>query len=104
VDILVKNQVRDQAVQRVLEIWRRDRPEEYKAYMDLIQEQYETLWRPDGVSRCGTVAYTGQIPLEVFMVLEKLFPELLKDPNGLIAVQRMLMGRYAPKAPRGTNG
>lgn len=103
-EILVKNQARDKELARILEIWKRDRPNDYSAYMDLIREQYETLWRPDGMSKCRTLAYTGQIPFDVFLVLERRFPELLKEPSGLIKVQRLLMGEYAPETPRGKNG
>ncbi|MFA4972383.1 MAG: hypothetical protein WC683_07200 [bacterium] len=96
-NIWIKDQATDREVERIIKIWIRDRPQHAAAFYEMVKREYETLFRSNGMSKDGQFAYRGQIPTDVFIILERMFPGFLKTPRGLIKVHNILMEEFLPK-------
>lgn len=94
----MRGQAAEEMVYDVLQAWAKDKPLHAKEFRELIQQEYEALVTSTGMSRDGHFAYRGQIPMDVYIVIEGKVPGFLRDPKNLILVHKMCMGKYMPKA------
>lgn len=96
-DVIVKNQAEEREIEEICTAWIRRFPERYKQYRAQVKQQIETLWVSSGMSKEGRFAYEGSIPRELFWEIYRRFPERFRSPNGLIFIQKLMMGDDRPK-------
>jgi len=77
--------------------WSREFPARAAAFLDHIKRQKERLWAPTGMSREKTMAYTGSIPTDLYLVITAKYPDFFNTPLNLELAHRIFMGDYRPK-------
>jgi len=94
--VYLKNKgVRDY-LENVAWAWRAKYPKRAARYKQLLAEEKKALVNPTGMSKDGNLKYTGMIPQDVFIVIERKHVNFFKNPNNMRIFQEIFMKTYAP--------
>jgi len=93
--------VRGQGVEEWLKMlwnaWSRKFPKRAAAFIEHIKEQKQNLVVASGMSRDKTMAYTGSIPTDLYLVITAKYPTFFNSPLNMELAHQIFCGDYRPK-------
>jgi len=96
--IFFKKKAVNDFVENVAIAWRATFPGRAKAYQQQLEQDLKVQVNVSGMTRGGSLRYTGCIPVDVFHVIEQKIPSFFTDPNNLKIFQDIFMGDKRPRA------
>lgn len=96
-NILISGQAIEFEIEQLIDTWKRDRPGEYAAFQVMVKEEHEALRNESGMSRDRLLAYIGQIPTNVYLVVAKRYPEWIQNRHNIRKLHEWCCGERLPR-------
>lgn len=97
VTVIVKDKALDEWLENVALAWRARYPEMAEAYRRLLIENTAAMVNPSGLSGGGTLMYQGEIPQDIFFIIERKMPGFFNDPGKVRKFQQYFMDGFTPE-------
>ena len=99
-EIHMKNQAVDAWIDMAIDAWANEYPDRAKIYRRMVADRASQLVSTSGVTRGGTMAYTGMVPAELFIVIQRKFPDFFQTPRHVERFYKIMLGHHKPKPGR----